>query len=210
MSDAPQKPYLYLKKPNLIKEWHPTKNGNLNPRNVTSEYNEKVWWICENGHEWEASIKKRVMGERCPVCLPKLLEEKVQKKYGQSKYYKRVISDGGTIHEKTRSTFILKSNQTHSTIEYRKNARYKAKATAIIENPISGDSIYGQMQNISVGGMYLETNAALKQGEIITIKFSKPLSFTRKRIFPSTVRWCKGLEDDEGYIDSYGLGIKFT
>jgi hypothetical protein len=88
--------------------------------------------------------------------------------------------------------------------------RYKAKATAIIENPISGNSIYGQMQNISVGGMYLETNANLKQGENITIKFNKPLSFTRKRIFPSTVRWCKGLEDDEGYIDSYGLGVKFT
>jgi hypothetical protein len=169
-----------------------------------------VWWICENGHEWEASIKDRVMGERCPVCLPKLLKEKEPKKYGQNKYYEKAISDRGTIHEKTYPTFRLESNQTYSTIEYRKNVRYKDKATAIIEKSISGDSIYGQMQNISVGGMYLETNTALKQGEIITIKFNKPLSFARKKIFPSTVIWCKGLEDDEGYIDSFGLGVKFT
>jgi hypothetical protein len=37
MLDATQKSYLYLVNPSLIKEWHPTKNGNLNPRNVTTD-----------------------------------------------------------------------------------------------------------------------------------------------------------------------------
>jgi len=180
MSNATQKSYLYLVKIRLIKEWHPTKNGNLNPRNVTSEHAENVWWICENSHEWEASVKDRVMGEGCPICLPKLLKEKFQK-YGQSKYFKKAISDEGTIYEKTYPTIRLESNQTYSTIEHRKNARYKSKATAILENPISRNSIYGLMQNVSAGGMYLETNASLKQGENITIRFNKPLFFHQKK-----------------------------
>ena len=66
------------------------------------------------------------------------------------------------------------------------------------------------MQNISAVGMYLETNTKLKQGEKIIIKFNKPLSFTKKRVFLSTVRWCKELADDEGSTYGYGLGVKFT
>jgi hypothetical protein len=58
--------------------------------------------------------------------------------------------------------------------------------------------------------MYLETSTVLKQGEKIRIRFNKPLSYTRKALFPSVVSWCKGLQDDEGYVYAYGLGVKFT
>ncbi|MCD8196887.1 MAG: zinc-ribbon domain-containing protein, partial [Lachnospiraceae bacterium] len=31
--------------------------------------NKKVWWKCENGHEWRATIASRSNGCGCPVCL---------------------------------------------------------------------------------------------------------------------------------------------
>lgn len=54
--------------PHLIKEWHPTKNGELTPHDVTQSSGKKVWWQCEKGHEWEATIVKRTDGRGCPYC----------------------------------------------------------------------------------------------------------------------------------------------
>ena len=45
--------------PELAKEWHPTKNGDLTPFDVTCGSNKKVWWICKNGHEWKVGINGR-------------------------------------------------------------------------------------------------------------------------------------------------------
>jgi hypothetical protein len=58
--------------PTLAREWHPTKNGKLTPRDVTPSSNRKVWWICDKGHEWEATIYSRSRGARCPYCSGKL------------------------------------------------------------------------------------------------------------------------------------------
>jgi very-short-patch-repair endonuclease len=62
---------LAKKNPTLAKEWHPTKNGGLTPYVVLSSSNRKVWWKCNQGHEWVASINnrnKRGKGRRCPFC----------------------------------------------------------------------------------------------------------------------------------------------
>ena len=54
--------------PKLAKEWHPTKNGNLTPMDVTPNSGQKVWWICDNNHEWPAKIDNRAHGTGCPYC----------------------------------------------------------------------------------------------------------------------------------------------
>jgi len=54
--------------PTLSKQWHPTKNGDLTPSNVTMGSPKKVWWQCKRGHEWEAIIYDRVIGHGCPYC----------------------------------------------------------------------------------------------------------------------------------------------
>lgn len=59
------------KEPELLKEWHPTKNESINPTQVLSNNSRKVWWQCEKGHEWEAEIKYRVQGRKCPYCQNK-------------------------------------------------------------------------------------------------------------------------------------------
>ena len=60
--------------PELAKEWHPSKNGALTPRDVTAGSHRKVWWICEKGHEWQAEVSSRTAnGTGCPVCAGKVI-----------------------------------------------------------------------------------------------------------------------------------------
>ncbi|MHC9539740.1 MAG: zinc-ribbon domain-containing protein [Vulcanimicrobiota bacterium] len=54
--------------PSLAEEWHPVKNGALTPYDVPPGSRRKVWWICSNGHEWQAHICERHKGNGCPGC----------------------------------------------------------------------------------------------------------------------------------------------
>lgn len=54
--------------PELLSEWHPTKNGLLTPYDVRPSSNKKIWWICMQNHEWQAYIYNRKQGQRCPLC----------------------------------------------------------------------------------------------------------------------------------------------
>lgn len=55
-------------RPDIALQWNIEKN-NLSPTDVTVNSNKKVWWICENGHEWESKINNRVANNQgCPVC----------------------------------------------------------------------------------------------------------------------------------------------
>lgn len=55
--------------PELAKEWHPSKNGTLTPHDVTCGSGQKVWWVGECGHEWDATIDSRNRGNfGCPYC----------------------------------------------------------------------------------------------------------------------------------------------
>ena len=59
---------LYTINPSLAKEWHPTKNAPLTPKDVTQGSDKKVWWICGKSHEWEATVNHRNRGRGCPYC----------------------------------------------------------------------------------------------------------------------------------------------
>lgn len=65
---------LATNRPELVKEWHPKKNGNLKPTDVFTNSERRVWWKCENGHEWEAKITNRSQGSGCPYCAGKRKE----------------------------------------------------------------------------------------------------------------------------------------
>lgn len=54
--------------PDLVAQWHPTQNGGLTPDTVLPGSHKKVWWVCEQGHVWQAAVKTRVSGCGCPVC----------------------------------------------------------------------------------------------------------------------------------------------
>ena len=67
---VPGKNDLLTTHPELAKEWHPTKNKPLAPSNVSYGSGKKVWWMCPNGHEYQATILHRASknGTGCPVC----------------------------------------------------------------------------------------------------------------------------------------------
>ena len=54
--------------PELSREWHPTKNGDVTPSQVTSGARKNVWWTCSSGHEWRAMVFKRSKGAACEKC----------------------------------------------------------------------------------------------------------------------------------------------
>ena len=56
--------------PELAKQWHPIKNGELSPLNISGGSAKKVWWKCENdiNHYWKTSISQRNNGSGCPYC----------------------------------------------------------------------------------------------------------------------------------------------
>ena len=59
--------------PELAKQWHPTKNGELTPGDVTPGSNKKVWWKCDKAddHEWDTRIADRAKGDGCSCCSGK-------------------------------------------------------------------------------------------------------------------------------------------
>lgn len=66
---------LEVQRPDIAREWHPTKNGDLNPKDVTYSSNKKVWWLCPNGHEYCSSVNNRTNGgNNCPFCSNNLTE----------------------------------------------------------------------------------------------------------------------------------------
>jgi hypothetical protein len=54
--------------PHLSNQWDYEKNGVFTPDMFTPGSNEKVWWLCQNKHSWQASIASRSKGTSCPFC----------------------------------------------------------------------------------------------------------------------------------------------
>lgn len=77
--------------PKLAIEWHPTKNGDLTPNDVLTGSNEKVWWLGKCGHEWQAVISSRSVGNGCPICgFKQSAKTRIQQK----------VASGGSLAEK--------------------------------------------------------------------------------------------------------------
>ena len=53
--------------PELVCEWS-EKNLPLTPDKITFGSNKIMWWKGSCGHEWQASVKSRSIGEKCPIC----------------------------------------------------------------------------------------------------------------------------------------------
>lgn len=54
--------------PILANEWNYEKNNGLTPMDVTPNSGQKVWWKCNKGHEWQATVSNRTIGRGCPFC----------------------------------------------------------------------------------------------------------------------------------------------
>lgn len=76
--------------PELVSEWHPSKNGVLTPDLVHPASSLKLWWQCRAGHEWQSVISNRAFGRGCPDCNRRETGRRTRK---------RVLNDVGSLLE---------------------------------------------------------------------------------------------------------------
>jgi hypothetical protein len=187
----------------LTKEWHLTKNSGLNLRNLPAGFNKKVWWICAEGHEWEATVKSRMNGRDCPQCNKNVSRKS---KSGRHKLSHRP----GKIPLPRGDGFAQPSfSQSSAATGFRKNKRFLHRATVILEDSRSGAWSYAQTKDLSNDGMLLESEVAFKPGTRINIKFIAQPFRSAPKTYSSIVRWCKENTGDQS-IHAYGIGVKFT
>ena len=58
--------------PKIAREWNKERNGDLKPTDAIANSNKRVWWKCEEGHEWSGLIANRARKGKadpgCPYC----------------------------------------------------------------------------------------------------------------------------------------------
>lgn len=65
--------------PEIAADWHPTKNGDLKPTDVSYGSTVRVWWICKKGHEWTTKVNGRTAsGSGCPQCSPQTSRNEIR------------------------------------------------------------------------------------------------------------------------------------
>jgi hypothetical protein len=190
---------LLLSETPLIRQWHPTKNGNLNPRKMTLDSDKKAWWLCREGHEWQETVKRRMKQRGCPFCgVPVKVKPRPKRR--------NITGSASGVRGAVWDDEIITDLKTET--DFRKNTRFKYQDTVILEHPASGQWNYARSFNISEEGILLESGIPYRAGSRISIHFSKPPFRSSQKIYQAVVKWCKGLSfDDTG--SAYGLGVKF-
>ena len=83
--------------PELAAQWHPTKNGDLRPTQVTANSNRKVWWLYpyddpntgkHSVFEWQATVYNRNNGTDCPYLTM----------YKGEEYIKQYLQENNTVY----------------------------------------------------------------------------------------------------------------
>lgn len=62
--------------PHVAERWHPTLNGAITPGDVRAGSSRTAWWLCRNGHQFEATINNMVRrdGRTCRYCTRRTVE----------------------------------------------------------------------------------------------------------------------------------------
>jgi len=95
--------------PLIASEWNYKKNKN-SPDKYAPKSNFKAWWLCENNHEWETSIRTRTRGRGCPYCS------------GRKASPENNIS---VLYPKLRKEWHPSKNDSKKPEEYTKGSQYK-------------------------------------------------------------------------------------
>ena len=112
MGLSSKKESIAITHPYLLKEWNYDKNGKILPENITKGSDKKVWWKCEQGYEWEATVSHRVGGRGCPVCSGK-----------------RIISgynDIATLYPDVLDVWDMEKNKNINPNQFGKTSSYEA------------------------------------------------------------------------------------
>ena len=59
----------------IIKYYDYEKNKNLNPKYITKSSGKRVWWKCDKGHSYQATVHSMDNGMYCPLCREELIKK---------------------------------------------------------------------------------------------------------------------------------------
>jgi hypothetical protein len=198
-------------KPELLKEWHPTRNGDLSAREVLSNHKGGVWWICERGHEWKAAVPCRLTGRGCPFCSRQMPRTSPLKGAGTCSAAKPSANNGPLPEDKRLSHLHEEKTASPEGAERRRSKRYLASALVMIEENRLGILGYARLQNFSAGALMLASDFALDPGQLLKLRFDKPMHFSASNLVSGRVIWCRDLEaQDDDTHSRFAVGISLT
>ena len=193
-------------RPELLKEWHPSRNVGLKANAVSVNQRERMWWICAQGHEWQATIRSRLRGKACPFCFnaePRALPVGQQPTSPRKASGHPPLSTPPGLPDLSDGQGFL-----HAGAELRKSIRYARSETVMVEKPQTEVLSYAQLKNFSAEGMLLFCEVAMRPGEFLKIRFNQPLHASIPQIVPGRVVWCRDLEDEEEAVSRFGIGLR--
>ena len=85
--------------PKIAAEWHPSKNGELLPTQISKGYNKKVWFlcpICKNAYESYIGNKLKGYG-KCPYCSPRKTRARYILQMETGQYFKTLKAAANSI-----------------------------------------------------------------------------------------------------------------
>ena len=185
----------------LKMEWHPTANRNLTPAKVTIDNPDKVWWLCREGHEWQATFKSRIKGRSCPIC-DRRRDKDIQSPSRTGIFDGTAAKTTEFIQEKALLYKIFSA-------DFQKKGRYRSRTSVTLEVPSSKHLLYAHMKDISQEGMGLETSTALTPGTKVNIRLDRSVPGSSQESYGSVIRWCKDLKNEQGTVQNFGLGVQF-
>lgn len=114
--------------PEVAKEWHPTKNGDLTPNDVSYGTPRKFWWLCKKGHEFFVSVNTRTnVNSGCKDCADERKESLIATE----------------LKEWAKKTFKQYFNKEYNILKNKESGRY-----------LPFDIYIGQSN--SINGIYIE------------------------------------------------------
>ena len=153
---------LTLSNPELAEMWHPEKNGNLTPADVTANSVNTVWWLCKKGHEWQEKVYLQDRSQGCPFCLKENPVKKVKKRNVSARFrgfYKPTLQGKGskTSPIKVKTTLEEKTikREKDKMLERNKRTTYSRYVYGLDRIPegwviwhIDGDPLNNNIENL--------------------------------------------------------------
>lgn len=197
-------------RPELLKEWHPSRNADLRPRDASSQHKDKVWWICGQGHEWEATIRSRLTGKTCPFCgqpKPNSGASAVRPFRAAPAFQPAEAVDSSSAPRRF-TAWREEPAVPYDGTELRTSRRYQRSAVVMIEKPRSGIMGYAQLHNFSAGGLMLFSDFAVRPGEVISVRIETPLYPSVTGNLTSRVVWCRDVEAQGETRARFSIGVR--
>lgn len=171
--------------PEISRELHPTKNGNLNPSQTMPGTHKEAWFICPKcGSEYKMRIYSRTKGMGCPVCANKRIV--------------KGINDFQTKHPDAAKDWHPTKNGIHLPSDFSSNSSFEAWWRCPLGHEYKSKIVY---------------KANGKQCPVCTManKTSFPeqaILYYVKKYFPDAINGYRGIFKNAMEIDVYIPSIK--